>query len=292
MYLLSNALAFTGVLNGVHFLRDMKRCPLSKKHVKLQNLIIDKQDGIYVVTLSRPKALNALNQQTMSELKEFFGEVAPKADDLKGVILTGAGEKSFVAGADIKEFLNVEGNQGQELSQRGQDIFFMIERFHKPVIALVNGYALGGGCELAMACHLRLATPNAIFGQPEINLGIIPGYGGTQRLIQNLGKGRAVELLLTADSINAEQALQYGLVNYVLEPEAAMEKCKKIINKAASKGPIAIAKTIECINAYYDAQTDGFKKEVEAFGEVTRTGDFIEGATAFVEKRKPEFKGE
>jgi len=255
------------------------------------NLIIDNQDGIYVVTINRPKALNALNGQTMSEIQHFFGTEAPQQADLKGVILTGSGEKSFVAGADIKEFLNIKGNQGGEMSQKGQDIFFLIERFSKPVIALVNGYALGGGCELAMACHLRVATPNAMFGQPEINLGIIPGYGGTQRLIQNIGKGKAVELLLTADNIKADEALQCGLVNYVLEPEEAMAKCKKIISKAASKGPIAIAKTIECINAYFDANTDGFAAEVSAFNDVTQTNDFIEGATAFVEKRKPNFTG-
>ncbi len=257
-----------------------------------QNLIIDKQDGIYVVTINRPKALNALNGQTMSEIKQFFGTDAPQYADLKGVILTGGGEKSFVAGADIKEFLNIKGNDGGDMSQQGQDIFFLIERFSKPVIALVNGYALGGGCELAMACHIRVATPNAMFGQPEINLGIIPGYGGTQRLIQNIGKGKAVELLLTADNIKADEALQLGLVNYVLEPEEAMAKCKKIISKAASKGPLAIAKTIECINAYFDANTNGFAAEVSAFNEVTQTGDFIEGATAFIEKRKPNFKGE
>ena len=256
-----------------------------------ENLIIDNQDGIYLVTINRPKALNALNGKTMSELKQFFEEDAPEREDLKGIILTGSGDKSFVAGADIKEFLGLSGGEGGELSQRGQEIFFSIERFPKPVIALVNGYALGGGCELAMACHLRIATPNAVFGQPEIKLGIIPGYGGTQRLLQNIGKGKATELLLTADNLSAEDALRYGLVNYVLGHADAMEKCKKIIGKAASKGPLAIAKTIECINAYYAAGVDGFAEEVKAFTEVTQTGDFIEGATAFTEKRKPNFTG-
>ena len=256
-----------------------------------ENLQIENNDGIYTVTINRPKALNALNGQTMQEIKQFFEDDAPARADLKGIILTGSGEKSFVAGADIKEFLGLSNDEGGQLSQRGQDIFFSIERFPKPVIALVNGYALGGGCELAMACHLRIATPNALFGQPEINLGIIPGYGGTQRLLQYLGKSKATELLLTADNMKADDALRHGLVNYVLEPAEALEKANKIINKAASKGPLAIAKTIECINAFYTANTDGFAKEVEAFTEVTQTGDFIEGATAFTEKRKPVFKG-
>ena len=256
-----------------------------------ENLLIDNQDGIYVVTLNRPKALNALNQQTMKELEYFFQQEAPTHADMKGIILTGSGEKSFVAGADIKEFLNIKENQGGEMSQRGQDIFFAIERFHKPVIALVNGFALGGGCELARACHIRIATENARFGQPEINLGIIPGYGGTQRLIQLIGKGKATELLLTADMIKAPEALQYGLVNYVLSPEEAMAKSKSIIEKAASKGPLAIAKTIECINAYFNSGEDGFAREVAEFNTVTQTGDFIEGATAFVEKRAPNFSG-
>ncbi|MGK0364987.1 MAG: enoyl-CoA hydratase [Saprospiraceae bacterium] len=257
-----------------------------------ENLIIDNQDGIYVVTINRPKALNALNGQIMSEIEYFFGTDAPQQTDLKGVILTGAGEKSFAAGADIKEFLNFKGNDGGDMSKKGHGIFFLIERFSKPVIALVNGYSLGAGCELAMACHLRIATPNALFGQPEINLGTVPGYGGTQRLIQYIGKGKAVELLLTADNIKADEALQLGLVNYVLEPEEAMSKCKKIISKSASKGPLAVAKTIECINAYFDVNTDGFAAEVSAFNDVTQTADFIEGATAFIEKRKPNFKGE
>lgn len=256
-----------------------------------ENLIIDNQDGIYVVTINRPKSLNALNEKTILELKQFFQVDAPSYDDLKGIILTGSGEKSFVAGADIKEFLGIEDNEGGSLSRRGQEIFFAIERFAKPVVALVNGYALGGGCELAMACHIRIATPNAIFGQPEIKLGIIPGYGGTQRLIQLIGKGKATELLLTADNMNAEDALRYGLVNHVLEADEAMAKCKKIISKASSMGPLAIERTIDCINAYFDNTVDGFEKEIACFEEVTQTADFVEGATAFVEKRKPNFTG-
>lgn len=256
------------------------------------NLLIDGQDGILIVTLNRPKALNALNSKTMAELRHFFAEDAPKREGLKGIILTGAGEKAFVAGADIKEFLALDAQKGQDMARQGQDIFFLIERFPKPVIALVNGFALGGGCELAMACHLRIATPQARFGQPEVNLGLIPGYGGTQRLIQYLGKTKATELLLTADMLSAEDALRHGLLNAVLPVGEAMELAKKMIAKIAAKGPVAIAKTIEAINAYFQYDVDGFEKEVAAFGETTGTADFREGAAAFIEKRKPDFKGQ
>lgn len=255
------------------------------------NLLIDEQDGILILTLNRPKAMNALNTKTMMELRHFFSEDAPGREGLKGVIITGAGEKAFVAGADIKEFLALDTQKGQDMAQRGQDIFFLIERFHKPVIALVNGFALGGGCELSMACHLRIATENARFGQPEVNLGIIPGYGGTQRLIQYLGKTKATELLLTGDMATADQALDWGLVNYVLPAGEALDKAKAIIEKIAKKGPIAIAKTIEAINAYFQYDEDGFEREVKAFGHTTGTEDFREGAAAFIEKRPANFKG-
>jgi len=178
------------------------------------------------------------------------------------------------------------------MAQRGQDIFFLIERAKVPVVALVNGFALGGGCELAMACHMRIATPNARFGQPEVKLGIIPGYGGTQRLIQYLGKTKAIELLLTGDMINAEQALQLGLLNYVLEPAEALAKANELIGKVAAQGPIAVQKVIEVVNDYFATGVDGFAKEVQAFGQTTGTEDFKEGATAFIEKRAPQFKGQ
>ena len=256
-----------------------------------QNLQFTQTDNILTVTVTRPKALNALNAQTISELHHFFGTELPERNDLRGVILTGAGEKSFVAGADIKEFLQVEGDQGKELSQRGQEAFFFIERAKVPVLALVNGFALGGGCELAMACHLRIATPNAKFGQPEVNLGIIAGYGGTQRLVQYIGRTKATELLLTGDMIGAEEALSLGLVNYVLPAEEATERAHKLLGKIATKGPVAVAKTIAAINAYFQDGTDGFDFEVNAFGDVTQTGDFREGAQAFVEKRRANFTG-
>ena len=256
-----------------------------------ENLNIQLDNGILIATISRERALNALNQQTIQELRDFFTNDAPGRKDIKGIILTGAGEKAFVAGADIKEFLGLGTNGGKEMAQKGHDIFFAIERFPKPVIAAVNGFALGGGCELAMACHLRVAGEKARFGQPEVNLGIIPGYGGTQRLIQYIGKGKAMELLLTGDMIPAQEALQLGLVNQVVPPGQEVEKAKEIIEKISTKGPIAIEQVIRAVNAYFDHNQDGFKTEVEAFDLTTSTQDFTEGATAFMEKRKANFKG-
>lgn len=248
-------------------------------------------NGIAIVTINREKALNALNTQTMLELQDFFGQAALKADGLKGVILTGAGEKAFVAGADITEFKGIDAEKGAFFSKRGQDIFALIEHFPKPVVAAVNGFALGGGCELAMACHLRVATENARFGQPEVNLGIIPGYGGTQRLVHYIGKTKALELMMTADVFGAEEALQWGLVNYVVPFGEHIEKAKALIEKIAGKAPVAIAKVIECVNACFEDGVDGFDFEVRAFGECCETEDFKEGAAAFVEKRKPAFQG-
>lgn len=256
-----------------------------------ENLLITEDKGVLILTINRPQALNALNTQTMQELKQFFGEDAPKRTGIRGIIMTGAGEKAFVAGADIKEFLDLDTKSGSEMAQRGQDIFFLIERFSKPVIAAVNGFALGGGCELAMACHLRVAGERAKFGQPEVNLGIIPGYGGTQRLIQYIGKTKAMELLMTADMIGAEEAHRLGLVNYVVSAGEEVAKAKELLEKIATKGPIAIAKIIETVNAYFDEKQDGFAREVKEFGSTTGTEDFKEGASAFIEKRKANFKG-
>jgi len=255
-------------------------------------LNITHSDGIATLSITREKALNALNAQTFAELKQFFFADASKIEGLKGVIITGAGEKAFVAGADIKEFSGLTPEKASELSKRGQDIFFLIEQFNKPVIAVVNGYALGGGCELAMACHMRIATENAQFGMPEVNLGIIPGYGGTQRLPQLIGKGKALEMMLTTDMIDGKEAHRLGLANYVFSSKAeAVEKATERINRIAKKGPIAIAKVIESINAYYEESVDGFEREVEKFGQTAGTEDFAEGASAFVEKRKPNFTG-
>lgn len=248
-------------------------------------------DRIAVLTISREKNLNALNTATMLELQRFFGEEADHLEGLKGVVLTGSGEKAFVAGADISEFKGLSVEQGMEFARRGQDIFFLIERFPKPVIAAVNGFALGGGCELAMACHLRVAAENARFGQPEVNLGLIPGYGGTQRLISLIGRTKALELLMTADMIGAEEALRLGLVNYVTPAGGAVAKAKELLEKIAGKAPFAIARIIETANAFEEEGRDGFRAEVDAFGECCGTDDFREGAAAFMEKRPAKFTG-
>ena len=256
--------------------------------------ILDLQtsDGILTVTITRPRALNALNGQTIREIDHLFGTELPERTDVTGVILTGAGDRSFVAGADIKEFLDIEGDRGAEMSRRGQDAFFHIERARVPVVAVVNGFALGGGCELAMSCHLRVATESAKFGQPEVNLGIIAGYGGTQRLVQYIGRTKATELLLTGAMIDAAQAHRLGLVNYVLPSQAeALEKAADLLRKIGEKGPVAVAQTIAAINAYFTDGTNGFDFEVTAFGKTTQTTDFREGATAFIEKRRANFRG-
>ena len=256
-----------------------------------ENLIVTVEDGIALVTISREKALNALNTQTMLELQQFFGEDAHRIEGLKGIVITGAGEKAFVAGADITEFKDLSPAEGMKFAKRGQDVFFLIERFPKPVVAAVNGFALGGGCELAMACHLRVAGEKAKFGQPEVNLGLIPGYGGTQRLVQYVGKTKAMELLMTADVIGADDAYQLGLVNCVVPLGAEIEKARDLIEKIAGKAPFAISRIIESVNAYFEEGVDGFWKEVDAFGECCGTEDFREGASAFVEKRKANFTG-
>jgi enoyl-CoA hydratase len=252
-------------------------------------LLQEWNDSIVILTINRPDALNALNRSVFDALEVFFKEHKGNYD-IKGVIITGEGSKAFVAGADIKEFASLDAAMGSALSKRGQDVFFMIERFHAPVIAAVNGFALGGGCELAMSCHIRVAGQNAKFGQPEVNLGLVPGYGGSQRLIQLVGKGKAIEMLLTADMIGADEALSLGLVTHVVEPGTEVEKAKEIIRKIASKGPLAVQQSIQLVNAYFDKTVDGFVKEYEDFGLTIGSQDSKEGAAAFVEKRKPVFK--
>ena len=256
-----------------------------------EHLQIEETDGIVFLTLHRPDALNALNGAMLRDLHQFFGTDYRQREDIKGIILTGAGERAFVAGADIKEFLDIaaDGN-GEAMAHRGHEIFFQIENFHRPVIALVNGFALGGGCELAMACHLRIATENAKFGQPEVNLGIIPGYGGTQRLNQYIGKGKATEMILTGNMIDAREAEGLGLVNYVLPAGETRAKAVELLNLIGKKGPLAIRESIRAINAYY-ANKEAFAAEAKAFGDTTRTEDFREGAAAFVEKRAANFTG-
>ncbi len=259
--------------------------------MQYENIQYSLENGIATLIISREKALNALNSQTILELRHFFGEAGPDIDGLKGVVITGAGEKAFVAGADITEFSGLSATEGMAFAQRGQDVFFLIERFKCPVVAAVNGFALGGGCELAMACHLRIAGEKARFGQPEVNLGLIPGYGGTQRLIQYIGKTKAMELLMTADMIGAEEALRLGLVNHVVPAGEEVSKAKELIEKIATKAPFAITQIIETVNAYFEEGIDGFEREIGAFGECCGTADFVEGAAAFVEKRKANFTG-
>jgi len=254
------------------------------------HLLIENEEDILVLTINRANALNALNKKTMYELDDFFRVHLPSIQNYKGIIITGSGEKAFVAGADIKELIAMSKAEGKALSTLGNKLFHFIETFHKPVIAAVNGFCLGGGCELAMACHMRVASTNARFGQPEVNLGIIPGYGGTQRLIQLIGKGKAIELLMTGDIIKSEQALLFGLVNHVLEQNEIIEKSKAIINKIASKGPLSVAKISDCVDAYFDKKRNGFDVEIEGFGSMFQTDEFMEGASAFIEKRTANFK--
>ena len=256
------------------------------------NLLVENQNGILIITINREDKLNALNIELLSELKKVV-KVVYDDKTIKGAILTGKGPKAFAAGADIAEFASFTEKQGIELSQSGGAIFKSIEECPKPFLALNNGFTLGGGCELAMACHMRIATDNAKFGQPEVALGIIPGYGATQRLVQLVGKGKALELLMTGNMITAAEAKDLGLVNYTFASiEEAMDKCKELINKIATQGPLAIAKIIDCVNCYFDHNIDGFEEESKLFGASMNTQDFKEGTTAFIEKRKAVFIGQ
>jgi len=255
------------------------------------NLLVENQNGILIITINREDKLNALNIELLSELKKVV-KIVYDDKTIKGAILTGKGPKAFAAGADIAEFASFTEKQGIELSQSGGAIFKSIEECPKPFLALNNGFTLGGGCELAMACHMRIATDNAKFGQPEVALGIIPGYGATQRLVQLVGKGKALELLMTGNMITAAEAKDLGLVNYTFASiEEAMDKCKELINKIATQGPLAIAKIIDCVNCYFDHNIDGFEEESKLFGASMNTQDFKEGTTAFIEKRKAVFTG-
>ena len=254
------------------------------------NIITTLENGIFTITINRPDKLNALNTATIDELKTAFKEVCDN-EAIKGVIVTGSGPKAFVAGADISEFTNLTPDQGKELSAAGHVLFDRIEQCPKPVIAAVNGFALGGGCELAMSCHIRIASDNAKFGQPEVKLGLIPGYGGTQRLVQLIGKSKALEYLMTADMMTAEQALQHGLVNYVTSAEQLIPKCNEIMGKIISQSPAAITAIINSVNAYFTDSVNGYKTEIDEFGKCFATEDFKEGTSAFMEKRKANFTG-
>ena len=254
-------------------------------------------NGIFTITINRPDKLNALNKDVFNDLDQAMEE-AYQNNDIKSVIITGAGSKSFVAGADIAEFSSYNKEAAMVLSKRGQDVFAKIENCRKPVVAVVNGFALGGGCELAMACHFRICSDNAKFGQPEVNLGLIPGYGGTQRLTQLIGKGKSMELQMTAQIIDAQEALQLRLVNYVTSSENLLVKATEILQTIQTKAPIAIGKIIECVNiaslsdSAYTNGKSGYEIEINSFGDCFETADMKEGTTAFLEKRKANFKGQ
>ena len=289
-----------------------------------KTLLTDLTDNILTITIHRPAKLNAINKDVMSELGEVVNEIYTNAA-IRSAIITGSGTKAFIAGADIAEFMDLSTEQGQALSARGHEVFFRIAACPKPIAAAINGFALGGGCELAMACHFRLCVPTAKFGQPEVNLGLIPGYGGTQRLVQLVGRGRAIEIMLTGRMVEATEAHTMGLVNYIVaEPNELLAKTRELLMIINQKAPLAVARVIECANlAAGDGITlssaggwepapfggdergsgaanqddngfvpvNGFVREQEAFGECFGTGDMKEGASAFLEKRKPLFKG-
>lgn len=258
--------------------------------MQYQTMLATLDQGIYTLTINRPDKLNALNKDVFTDLNLALDEIE-KNEEIRSVIITGAGPKAFVAGADISEFNALDRQQAMALAKRGQDTFARIENASKPVVAAVNGFALGGGCELAMSCHFRLASDNAKFGQPEVNLGLIPGYGGTQRLVQLIGKGKAMELLMSAQMIGAQEAKTLGLVNEVTSPESLLEKTREILQLINSKAPLAVAACIRAANAVFDETRDGYALEIEEFGNTFVTEDMKEGVTAFLEKRKAVFKG-
>ena len=256
-----------------------------------QTLLTNLENGILIITINRPDKLNAINSQVMTDINDAVQEVYDN-HDIRSAIITGAGVKAFVAGADISEFSGHSVEAGKAVAQKGIDTFFKIENSPKPIIAAVNGFALGGGCELAMACHFRIAGDNAKFGQPEVNLGLIPGYGGTQRLVQLIGKGRAIEMLISGNMIDAATALQYGLVNAVVPADELLDKVKSILAVINTKAPLAIAKCIEAANAVFNETKNGYDIELQGFADCFGTEDLKEGSAAFLEKRKPVFKGE
>lgn len=256
---------------------------------KFETLLLETDaDGIALLTVNRPDKLNALNATVLNELEEAAALIEQEKE-IRVVILTGAGEKAFVAGADIRELNTLNRKTGEKLSSHGQSVFSKFEKLGKPVIALVNGYALGGGAELAMACHLRIATENAVFGLPEVGLGLIPGYGGTQRLPKLIGRSKAMELILTGSQIKADEAKTLGLVNEVYPAADARQEAKKLAMKILKNGPVAVANAIQAVNA--SGLPGGYDEEAALFGKLCETDDFSEGTSAFLEKRKPDFKG-
>ena len=256
-----------------------------------ENILTTTTDGIAIITINRPTKLNALNKATIEELHEAFTALE-QDKEAKAIIITGSGEKAFVAGADISEFANFSPVEGKKWAAKGHETLFnLVENLSTPVIAAVNGFALGGGLELAMACHFRVASDQARMGLPEVSLGVIPGYGGTQRLPQLVGKGRAMEMIMTAGMIGTEQALSWGLINHMVAQEELLPFCKKIASKIIKNSPVAIGKAIAVVNAGFEYDKDGFAAEIDGFGYCFGTEDFKEGTTAFLEKRKAEFPG-
>ena len=254
-----------------------------------KTLLVEIDNSICIITINRPDKLNALNKEVFNDLNAAIDDVY-KNPEIRSVIITGAGNKAFVAGADISEFLELDPSEATALSARGHKVFDKIENSPKPIVAAVNGFALGGGCELALACHFIYASENAKFGQPEVNLGLIPGYGGTQRLTQLVGRNLAMELLMTGNMISALEAMDHGVVNKVFSAEELLPKTKEILSLIQSKAPIAISKLIECVNNF-DHTQQGYDLEIKKFGECFATEDAKEGASAFLEKRKPNFNG-
>lgn len=261
------------------------------QEMDLKHLLYSVEDNICTIKINRPDKLNALNIELINELHEAF-IAACSDDEVRGIIITGEGPKAFAAGADIAEFSEFSVSEAKKMSENGHKTFNMIENCHKPVVAAINGFALGGGCELAMACHIRVAATNAKFGQPEINLGVIPGYGGTQRLVRLIGFSKATELLLTGDMINAEEAKSLGIVNHVVTQEELMNTSISILKKITQKSPLVVAQILKLVNMYYAQQErPGFTNEISEFAHCFDTNDFKEGVSAFLEKRKAHFSG-
>lgn len=255
----------------------------------LENILTEIKNEVLIITINRPDKLNALNKQTLEELHETLVS-AENDKSIRALIITGSGTKAFVAGADIAEFANFTTKEGQQLSSNGHfKVFNFIENYSKPVIAAVNGFALGGGLELAMACHMRVVSSNAKMGLPEVSLGVIPGYGGTQRLAQLVGKGKAFEMISTADTISADDAYKWGLANHITPQEELLNKCFEITSKIITKSPVAVKAAIKAINAGYNNKFNGYEVEIEEFGKSFGTNDFKEGTTAFLEKKKSYF---
>ena len=256
-----------------------------------ENILLELEKGIATIFINRPEKLNALNRATIQELHDSL-KLADENPDVRVIIITGSGEKAFVAGADIAEFAHFSAEEGTQLAAKGQQILFdFIENLKTPVIAAINGFALGGGLELAMACHFRIASDNAKMGLPETSLGVIPGYGGTQRLAQLVGKGRAMEMIMTAGMIDAETAKMYGLINHVVPQSDLYSAYMTIATRIIKNSPVAIGKAIEAVNANYISGINGFEVEIKNFGDCFATEDFKEGTTAFLEKRKAAFRG-